>query len=250
VSSAPGADSLFADALRAGERAPRVRELLARADLDEAALAALLRRPVPVKLLELAAVTLPWSERPALVAAIVLNPRSPRTLAQRLLPALYWRDLADTAASARLQSAVRAGAEALLRERLPELRLGDRIALARIATPPLLGPLLTDGDARVVRGALHNPRLREADLRLALRNRRTSRTLIEETVESSRWRDVYGVRLELVLQPATPLALALAQVTSLVPRDLRRVAEAEGLRPLVQAAARRVVAEAPRRTMN
>lgn len=56
------------------------------------------------------------------------------------------------------------------------------------------------------------------------------------------------MRLELVLQPATPLALALAQVSSLLPRDLRRVAEAPGLRPLVQATALRVVREAPRGT--
>jgi len=41
----------------------------------------------------------------------------------------------------------------------------------------------------------------------------------------------------LVLQPRTPLALALQQISSLVPRDLRRVAQEAGLRPLVRAAA-------------
>jgi hypothetical protein len=58
------------------------------------------------------------------------------------------------------------------------------------------------------------------------------------------------VRLELVLQPATPLALALARLSSLLPRDLRRVAEAPDLRPLVQAAALRVVGAALRGTTN
>lgn len=246
----PGVDALFADVLQAGERAPLVREFLARVELDESLLLALLRLPVPLKLLELVAATPPWSERPTLLGAVVTNPRTPRTLALRLLPSLYWRDLAVAAASARLQSAVRVRAESLLKEKLPELRLGDRIALGRIATPPLLSPLLADGDAKVVRGALDNPRLREADLRLALRNSRASPALIEETAGSARWRDVYGVRLELVLQPATPLALALAQVSSLLPRDLRRVAETPGLRPLVQAAALRVVREAPRGTTN
>jgi hypothetical protein len=114
----------------------------------------------------------------------------------------------------------------------------------------LLALLLADGDAKVVRGALENPRLREDDLRRALRNTRVSPALVEEAAGSSRWREVYGVRLELVLQPATPLALALARLSSLLPRDLRRVAEAPGLRPLVQAAALRVLREAPRRTTN
>jgi len=171
----------------------------------------------------------------------VLNPRAPRPLCLRLLPSLYWRDQAEAAANARVASAVRVRAEALLKERLPELRLGDRIALGRVATPPLLGLLLADADAKVVQAALDNPRLREPDLRLALRAVPFSRTLIEQAAASSRWRDSYGVRLELVLQPQTPLAIALAQVSSLVPHDLRRVAEAAGLAPLVQAAALRVI---------
>jgi hypothetical protein len=213
--------------------------------LDEALLIAVLRRPVPLRLLELVAATAPWSERPTVLGAVVLNPRTPRPLALRLLPWLYWRDLADAAASPRVQAAVRVRAAALLREKLPDLRLGERIALSRLATPPVLAPLLSDADPKVVRGALDNPRLREEDLRLALRDTRVSRALLMEVASSSRWREVYAVRLELVLQPATPLSLALAQVSSLVPRDLRRVAQTPGLRPLVRAAAGRVLEQGP-----
>ena len=93
----------------------------------------------------------------------------------------------------------------------------------------MLGLLLADADAKVVQAALDNPRLREPDLRLALRAVPASRTLIEQAAASSRWRECYGVRLELVLQPQTPLAIALAQISSLVPHDLRRVAGAPGL---------------------
>jgi hypothetical protein len=237
---APSVDALYGDLLAAGEDARRVREFLARPELDEPLLVGLLRRAVPQRLLEFCASAPPWCERPAVLGAVVLNPRTPRPLCLRLLPALFWRDQAEAAANARVASAVRVRAEALLKERLPELRLGDRVALARIATPPLLALLLADGDAKVVHGALDNPRLREEDLRLALRAVPVSRTLIEQTAASSRWRDAYGVRLELVLQPQTPLAIALAQVSSLVPRDLRRVAGTPGLAPLVQAAALRV----------
>ena len=52
--------------------------------------------------------------------------------------------------------------------------------------------------------------------------------------------DRYALRLAIVLQPRSPLAVALAQVTALLPRDLERVAADEGLAPLVQLAARRV----------
>jgi hypothetical protein len=238
---APSVDALFADLLALGEDARRLREFLGRAELDESLLVALLRRAVPPRLLELLAATAPWSERPTVLGGVVLNPRAPRPLALRLLASLYWRDLAEAASSARVQNAVRVRAEAMLKEQLPELRLGDRIALARVATPPVLAPLLADADAKVVQVALDNPRLREEDLRLALRAVAVSRTLIEQAAASTRWREAYGVRLELVIQPSTPLAIALAQVSSLVPRDLRRVAGTAGLAPLVQAAALRVL---------
>ena len=58
---------------------------------------------------------------------------------------------------------------------------------------------------------------------------------------STRWSLRYFVRLELVLQARTPLPIAMLQLSSLVKRDLRRVAEARGLRPLVQVAAERLL---------
>jgi hypothetical protein len=60
-------------------------------------------------------------------------------------------------------------------------------------------------------------------------------------VASPKWAEVYGVRFALVLQPRTPLPVALLQISSLVKRDLVRVAEATGLRPLLQASARAVL---------
>ena len=47
--------------------------------------------------------------------------------------------------------------------------------------------------------------------------------------------------LALVLQPRTPLPVALLQISSLVPRDLRSVAAASDHRPLVRASARAVL---------
>ena len=68
---------------------------------------------------------------------------------------------------------------------------------------------------------------------------------MEAALSSSRWAGNYAVRLALVLQPRTPLPLALQLISSLVPRDLRRVAEEACLRPLVRAAAREVLAGPP-----
>jgi hypothetical protein len=86
-----------------------------------------------------------------------------------------------------------------------------------------------------------NPRLREEDLLVALRRDDVAVALVEAAASSSRWAANYAVRLALVLQPRTPLALALQQVSSLVPRDLRRLAAEQAVRPLLRAAAQEVL---------
>ncbi len=236
-------DALFAEILRAGESPARARELVARC-ADEAVLAAALQRAVPVAFLEAVAGVSPWSERPRLLARVVLNPRAPRVLSQRLVAALYWRDLAEVAATPRIAAAVRSRAESQLRDGLPDMRLGDRVTLARLATSPMLPLLLADSEPQVTEAALVNARLREDDLTAALRREDVRAALIEAACASQRWSASYAVQLALVLQPRTPLALALARISSLVPRDLRRVAEDAALRPLVRAAAREVLEHA------
>ena len=151
-------DALYARILAAGESVPRARELLAGCG-DEPLLAATLRRAVPIAFLEAVASQPPWSERPRLLALVVLNPKAPRALAQRLVSALYWHDLAEVAATQRVPAAVRARAEALLKDGLADMRLGDRVTLARLATPALLPSLLADGERQVVEAALINAAL-------------------------------------------------------------------------------------------
>jgi hypothetical protein len=231
---------LFSELMRAGEDGYRLRRWLAEHDPDDSLLRALLRRAVPVRLLELLASTPPWSSRPQVLGGVVLSPRAPRPLALRLLSSLFWRDLAEVAATPRLALAVRVHAEAALRDRLPEMRLGERISLGRIATGPVLAVLLQDVESRVARAALVNPRLREEDLLAAIRLDTVPRALLEAVAESTRWAERYAVKLGLVLQPRTPLSLALGQLSSLLKRDLERVARTPELVPLVRAAARRV----------
>lgn len=233
-------DTLFAALMAAGEDAGRIRDALEGAPNDRILFAAVLRRPVPLRCLEVLASTPPWSEDQRLMGSVVLSPRASRALALKLVGSLFWRDLADVASSPRVTAAARVRAEALLLDHMADLRLGDRITLAKIATPPVLARLLEDTDARVVEAGLINGRLREEDLEGALRKDTVTRALIESIAASSRWRDRYALRLAIVLQPRSPLAVALGQVTALLPADLERVAADEALAPLVQLAARRV----------
>jgi hypothetical protein len=160
----------------------------------------------------------------------------------RLVGSLQWRDLADVAASPRVAAAVKVRAEALLKDQLMELRLGEKITLAKMATPPVLMLLLADTDPKVIEAALINPRLREEDLLTRVRADIPSRPLLEGIVASSRWSERYAIRLAIALHPRAPVALALGQLSALTTKDLARVAEAPDLTPIVQLAAARVAA--------
>ena len=232
-------DALHQAVLRGAENVPRARALLAAEQPDTLLLVAVLRRVVPAPFLEALALTPPWSRDGRVLAGVVMSRNAFPRLSVPPLPALFWADLAEVARTLRLAPPVRARAESLLVERLPDLRLGERVSLARMATPPVLRALLRDVDPRVVQAALPNPRLREEDVLVAVRAEDASLPLLEAVAASRRWQESYLARLELVLQRRTPLGVALAQLTSLLHRDLLRVAENEGLRPIVQAAALR-----------
>jgi len=241
--AAPAADDLhrrLVEATDSGE----VAAALEAPGLNDAVVLAVLRRALPLRVLETLAATPPWSERTRLQGAICLNTGCSRMLAQKLLPGLLWSDLATLATNPASHPPIRVRAEALLKDRLVEMRLGERMTLARRATPPVLRPLLLDKDRQVVRAALLNPRLREDDLLAALRAPALSQPLVAEIPICFRWRDSYAVRRALVLHPHTPLPLALAQVTALHIVDLRRLARSGGLHPLLRAAARRALGEA------
>jgi hypothetical protein len=235
-------DRAWADLLRAGTAPAAMKDVLERCGGDHVLLVGLLRRAVPLPFLELIASTPPWSEDHRLLASVVLSPRSTRPLGWRLVGSLQWRDLADVAASPRVAAAVKVRAEALLKDQLMELRLGEKITLAKMATPPVLMLLLADTDPKVIEAALINPRLREEDLLTRVRADIPSRPLLEGIVASSRWSERYAIRLAIALHPRTPVALALGQLSALTTKDLARVAEAPDLTPIVQLAAARVAA--------
>jgi hypothetical protein len=226
--------------VRAGEDLRAQRDLLDEAQPDEAFLVSLLRRAVPVRFLEAVATTRPFSDRPLALAQVVMNPRVPRGLALRLLPQLFWRQLAEVAATPHVAAAVRVKAEGSLKDQLRDLRLGERVALARMATPAVIQSLLAEGEPKVLAPLLDNPRLREEDLLATLRRKDVKGAFIQAVADSPRWAERYTVRLELVLQARTPLPIGLLQLSSLVKRDLQRVADAAGLRPLLQVAAERL----------
>jgi hypothetical protein len=234
-------EDLHAAILRSPDQLHEQRRLLDERQPNDQVLIGVLRRAVPPSFLDAVVASEPWNRRSLVLAAVALSPRISHVLAMKVLPQLPWRALAQISSTQRLSGPVRLRAETLLKEILPDLKLGERIALARQAANAILRLLLVDTEGRVVEAALMNPRLKEEDVLYVLARDGARRTLLEQVAASWRWRESYAVRLALVAHPLTPLSLSLGRLTGLLDRDLRRVAASPALVPLVQAAALRVL---------
>lgn len=155
---------------------------------------------------------------------LALHPRTPATLAARFVPTLWWRDLMALALDTRLRPALRRTAEIHLGTRLPELAVGEKVALARRASPGIISQLRLDPSPRVIAALLDNPRLTEGMLAPVLHSASTSPAILELIANDRRWGVRYPLRLALVRNPATPLKISWRLLEALRKADLRPVA--------------------------
>jgi hypothetical protein len=109
-----------------------------------------------------------------------------------------------------------------------ELTLGERKSLARRPDRELVQRLLADPHPDVIGRCLRNPRLTEDDV-LRLAARRPGRAAVLAEVARSRWAHRPRVRIAIVLNPATPLEMALRIAGLLLRPELELVARSPGV---------------------
>jgi hypothetical protein len=219
-----------------------VAPLLDHPDTDEAHLLKLLRkRALPSAIIEAIARHERWDGRHQIRAAIVLHPKTPRTLSLRLLSLLLWRDQLRVATDLRLQMPLRAAAESRLRERLPELELGERVSLARGAPPGLLSVLAGDESHRVIEALLSNPRLLEADVVTIVRREKTPAEVLRVVAANERWISRPAIRVRILCHRHTPVHSALKVLSRLSAPEIRKLLVEKPLPPVVRFGAERIL---------
>jgi|HubBroStandDraft_1064217.scaffolds.fasta_scaffold18932_4 hypothetical protein len=129
------------------------------------------------------------------------------------------------------------------------LTLGERKSLARRPDRETMRRLLADPHPDVIRRCLRNPRMTEDDL-IPLAARRPGRGEVLAEIARSPWVHRPRVRLALVLNPATPLEIAVRITGLLLRPELHMVAGSPGVADAVRAIclehlARRPPAEPP-----
>ena len=111
-----------------------------------------------------------------------------------------------------------------LRPRGRSLTLGERKALARTHERDAILLLVRDPHPEVVAILLDNPHVTETDVVRIAATRPGAPLALARVAEHVRWTARYKVRRALVLNPATPLHLAVRLATTLRRGDLREIA--------------------------
>ena len=172
---------------------------------------------------------------------IVNCPRTPYTLAMRLLQMLFWNDLVRIAVNYRLSPALRRSAENHLREKVYGLTIGEKKTLAKTAPRSIIGLLKNETEPAVFSCLLQNPRFVEEDLLPVINYELTPIAILETIASDRKWTNRYPIRLALVRNDRTPLRFALSFLSKIQKTDLEQLVKAPQTPHLIRLAADRLL---------
>jgi hypothetical protein len=207
-------------------RAPEVvLALLQNPAIDEQKVCLLLgRKDLPADVLEEIGARKSLLKSYAVKKGLLFHPRTPRLIALRLLKEIYLLDLVQLTLSASVSVEIKRQAEAQIIGQLPQLPLGQKIALARRGPGRVAGMLVAEGHPRLLPLALDNLHLTEANVLKALALEKVPVAVVQELCRHAKWSQMYNVRLALVRNPSAPLGAILAFLPQLTMSDLRELA--------------------------
>jgi hypothetical protein len=137
--------------------------------------------------------------------ALAKNPATPAHQLAALLPHLYLFELLNICCLPQVSPDQKLAAERVIIQRLPVTPLGNRLTLARRATPLILEALLKEGDQQLVEICLSNPHLKEGAVFQFLRGSKASAETISQVARHPRWQSRPNIREAILTNPKTPL---------------------------------------------
>lgn len=176
---------------------------------------------------------------------VASHPQTPRHAALRCLEDLLWRDLLDIGREIRTPPPIRIAANRRLEKALRFLAVGERVAVARFASPALFPSLLDDPDLRVLEAVLANSRLTAEDVQRWLATGHPRPETLGFVARDPRWTSRPAVRIALLTHRITPRAAALSLLTSASRGEWRRLAEDPSADALLAACARKLLEKGP-----
>jgi len=210
--------------------------------LGEDQIEQILGRPsLPSALIQQIAAQMRWLVRYEVKRAIVAHADAPLPLKLNLVHFLRWKDLARITAERRTVPPLKRAAETLLRCRIEQMALGERIALAHVASPGVIPALLGDPSPEVLSALLRNGKVTEENVLALISGERTSAAALSAVGSCARWASRPTVMMALVRNARTPTSVTLRFLGSLSGKDLSEVLASPQAPRLVKATVRQIL---------
>jgi hypothetical protein len=175
-----------------------------------------------------------WTTSEGVRLRLARHPRTPRRFAIALLRQLYLFDLVRLSLLPSAPAEIRRLAEELMIVRVPQLPIGQKLTLARRGPARVVGALLAEGHPQAIKLALGNAFLTESQILKVLAKAGVPERVVAAIAQHPRWAVQYNVRVALVRNSHTPIPVVLAFLPNLTLRDLKDLAELEGVSPHVR----------------
>jgi hypothetical protein len=166
--------------------------------------------------------------------ALVRHPKTARHVTLPLVRHLFTFDLMQVALMPSVAADIKLAADESLINRLETISTGERLSLAHRASGRIAGALLLDGEPRVMRAALENPRLTESTVVRALLRPQSRAVFVESVCHHPKWSVRTEIRLALLRNDKTPLARALEFVHTLPAAQVREILNGSQLAPNIR----------------
>jgi hypothetical protein len=161
--------------------------------------------------------------------ALAAHPNTPASVLSSLLPKLFLFELVTVLLLSGTPEDQKLAAEREILKRLPQTELGNRIALARRATPAILEGLLKGSEPRLVEAVLANPKLKEPGVLSFLRSPAATAETISIVARDPRWGGRANVRFALLRNRNTPLVWFTLLLPRIAVADLKALAGSPAL---------------------
>ncbi len=128
-----------------------------------------------------------------------------------------------------------------LLQQVRDMTIAQKIEFSRRAGKEARAMLLRDPNKVVQMAAIQSPKITESEVLMVANNRQVEEDILRYIVSRKDWIKNYSIKMALVNNPKTPVALALRLIPSLGPRDLSSLVKSKAVpRALSIAAERRL----------
>lgn len=123
------------------------------------------------------------------------------------------------------------------------MNMGQKIKLALRGNRDARALLARDNSKVIRRFVLNNPMITEEEIVNIARDRNSTEDVLRFISERGDWLKNYGVRRALSINPKTPLPIAMKQLSTLLMKDIERIAKSKDVPQAIVIQARKIVVQ-------